>query len=365
MKENGIAKDRGSTRSGRASGAQAPDRVIVHAPNWVGDHAMAFPFYAALRELLPAAKIVLMGRSWIADLAPEKIGSITAFRGKEPAPADLERLRRESFELGFTLSPSFRSAWLLGRLAVKRRYGFASDMRGALLSREKNKYRRQPYNRHEHRALAYLRLLNPILPAGIIAEDLWEKYRNVKLRPLPFDTVEKKFALRKNKQRVVVCPGSTAASKKYPVGHVIRMIETVARRQPAAEFVLLGASIDQAECDAIAGHFSGSPIKLRSLCGKTSLREAHSIIAWSSVAVANDSGLAHITSLTDSALVTFNGMGRREETSPLTRRQTLFDLQLDCSPCFAKVCPRKDQTLACLTGIAPDAVAAAVLCGLR
>ncbi|MFO1478591.1 MAG: glycosyltransferase family 9 protein [Turneriella sp.] len=338
--------------------------VLVHAPNWVGDHAMAFPFYTALRELLPETKIVLIGRSWIADLAPDKLGSIVAFKGKEPAADDLQRLRAENFDLGFTLSPSFRSALLLRRLGAKIRYGFASDMRSILLTREKNKFRRQPYNRHEHRALAYLRLLNPLLPAGMIAEDLWEKHRNVKLATLPFDTVEKKFGLRRNTQRVVVCPGSTAASKKYPVGHVIRMIETITNRKPAVEFLLLGAKIDQVECDAISAHFAGKKIKLRSLCAQTSLREAHTIIAWSQVAVANDSGLAHITSLTGSALVTFNGMGRREETSPLTHRKTFFDLQLECSPCFAKVCPRKDQPLACLTGIAPDAVAKAVLYSL-
>ena len=338
--------------------------VLVHAPNWVGDHAMAFPFYTALRELLPETKIVLIGRSWIADLAPDKLGSIVAFKGKEPAADDLQRLRAENFDLGFTLSPSFRSALLLRRLGAKIRYGFASDMRSILLTREKNKFRRQPYNRHEHRALAYLRLLNPLLPAGMIAEDLWEKHRNVKLATLPFETVEKKFGLRQNTQRVVVCPGSTAASKKYPVGHVIRMIETIANRKPAVEFLLLGAKIDQVECDAISAHFAGKKIKLRSLCAQTSLREAHTIIAWSQVAVANDSGLAHITSLTGSALVTFNGMGRREETSPLTHRKTFFDLRLECSPCFAKVCPRKDQPLACLTGIAPDAVAKAVLYSL-
>ena len=335
--------------------------VLVHAPNWVGDHAMAFPFYAALRALLPAADIVLIGRSWVADLAPDNFGNIVAFKGKDPAPKDAQQLRVQKFDLGFTLSPSFRSAWLLHRLGVARRYGFSSDMRTLLLSHEKNRLRRQPYNRYEHRSLAYLRLLNPLLPAGIIAEDLWEKYHNIKLAALPFQTVEHKFRLRRNARRVVVCPGSTAASKKYPIGHVIRMIETVARKKPAVEFVLLGATIDQAECDAIAAHFAGSKIKLRSLCAQTSLREAHTIIAWSQVVVANDSGLAHITSLTDSALVTFNGMGRREETSPLTRRKTLFDLQLDCSPCFAKVCPRTDIPLACLTGIAPDAVAQAVL----
>lgn len=338
-----------------------PRNVLVHAPNWVGDHAMAFPFYAALRELFSEAEIVLIGRSWIADLAPDNFGSIVAFRGKEPAPEDARRLRAQKFDMGFTLSPSFRSAWLLHRLGVTRRYGFASDLRSLLLTRETNKLRRQPYNRHEHRALAYLRLLNPLLPAGIIAEDLWEQHRNVKLTSLPFQAVEKKFSLRRNTKRVVICPGSTAASKKYPIAHVIRMIERVAQKKPAVEFVLLGATIDQVECDAIAAHFAGSKIQLRSLCAQTSLREAHTIIAWSQVTVANDSGLAHIASLTDCALVTFNGMGRREETSPLTRRKMLFDLQLDCSPCFAKVCPRKDQPLACLTGIAPDLVAEAIL----
>jgi ADP-heptose:LPS heptosyltransferase len=46
------------------SNKTAPARVLVHAPNWVGDHAMAFPFYAALRELLPQAQLHLIGRAW-------------------------------------------------------------------------------------------------------------------------------------------------------------------------------------------------------------------------------------------------------------------------------------------------------------
>jgi heptosyltransferase-2 len=335
--------------------------VLVHAPNWVGDHAMAFPFYAALRELLPDAKIVLMGRAWIADLKPDNLGNIVAFQGKKPKSDDFKRLHAEKFDLAFTLSPSFRSALLLWRLGAKKRYGFASDLRRFLLTAEKNKFHRQPYNRHEHRALAYLRLLNPILPAGTIAEDLWEKYRNAKLSPLPFETIANKFGLKRKTQRIVICPGSTAASKKYPVSHWIRVIENLAQKKPAIEFLLLGAKIDKAECDAIAAHFADKKVKLRSLCAETSLREAHAIIQFSQVVIANDSGLAHITSLTNTALVTFNGMGRRAETSPLTRQKILFDLGLNCSPCFAKICPRKDEPLACLTGIAPDAVADAVL----
>lgn len=326
---------------------------------------MAFPFYAALRDLFPQSEITLVGRAWVADLAPEGFGQIIPFKGKNLPEADFRRLKDSGFDIAFTLSPSFRSAWLLSRLGAVKRHGFVSDMRSLLLTLPKNKFRQQIYNRSEHRALAYLRLLIPYLQADTLPEDLFEKYRNVKLISQPFLLLEQKFGLKKNGLRVVVCPGSTAASKKYPTGHTIRAIETIARKKPAAQFILLGAHIDQAECDAIVAHFSGSKTRLVSLCGKTSLREAHTIIAWAKVAIANDSGLAHITSLTGTALVTFNGMGRSGETSPLTRRKTLFDLQLTCSPCFQRECPRKDQPLACLTGIAPDAVADAVLYSLN
>ena len=57
--------------------------------------------------------------------------------------------------------------------------------------------------------------------------------------------------------------------------------------------------------------------------------------------------------------------GKSSALNALTRRKTLFDLQLTCSPCFQRECPRKDQPLACLTGIAPDAVADAVLYSLN
>ena len=336
-------------------------RILVHAPNWVGDHAMAFPFYAALRDIFPASEILLVGRAWVADLKPTGFSDIIPFKGKLLLQDQADKIRAQKFGIGFTLSPSFRSAWLLRGLKIPKRHGFISDMRGLLLSTPENKFRRQVYNRGEHRSLAYLRLLAPYLTPDTLPEDLFEKYRNVKLEILPVEPLEKKFALGKRTRRVVVCPGSTAASKKYPVGHVIRAMETIAKKKPDVSFILLGAEIDRAECDAIAAHFSASQTKVVSLCAQTTLREAHTLIGWASAAIANDSGLAHITSLTGTRLITFNGMGRREETSPLTRYKTLFDLGLECSPCFERECPRKDSPLACLTGIAPDAVAEAAL----
>lgn len=335
-------------------------KVLVHAPNWVGDHAMAFPFYSALREIFPQSELVLVGRAWVADLAPIGFSKIIAFQGKALSAADFARCHGQNFAVSFTLSPSFRSAWLLKKLGIAKRHGFNTDLRSWLLTREKNKFRRQIYNRGEHRSLAYMRLLSPYLTPGTIAEDIWEKYRNVQLVPSPITALEKQFSLKKSTARIIICPGSTAASKKYPVGHFLRAIEILAKKKPVTQFILLGAKIDQFECDTIAAHFANTQTHVVNLCAQTTLKEAHAIIASARAVVANDSGLSHIASLTKTPLVTFNGMGRREETSPLTPNKILFDLQLDCSPCFKRTCPRKDVPLACLVGIAPDAVAQAV-----
>lgn len=327
--------------------------ILVHAPNWVGDHAMAFPFYAALRSLFPKANLTLLGRSWVSDLVPAGMDEVVTLSGKKTTQADFKRLRQRHFDLGFTLSPSFRSAWLLKRLGVSQRLGFATDLRGWLLSSGKNRFKRSEYNRTEHRSLAYLRLLNPFLPANTLAEDLFAKYRGIQLSPLSSDKTKLKPGY------VVICPGSTAASKKYPVHHFIRAIALIAAKQKNLKFILLGAKIDLAECNAIAAHFQGKKIPaVRSLCAETSLREAHAIIAGAKLCIANDSGLAHLTSLTHTPLITFNGMGRREETAPLTQKKRLLDLRLPCSPCFKKVCPRKDAPLECLERISPEIVSA-------
>lgn len=342
--------------------AQAPGRVLVHAPNWVGDHAMAFPFYAALREILPEAELVLVGRRWVSDLAPPWFDEIVNLDGKKLRNEDLKALRALRFDAGFTLSPSFRSAWLLRRLGIAKRFGFASDMRSWLLTRAKNRQRREPYNRFEHRSLAYLRLLNVWLPAGAIAEELFERFRDVRLEATPIAAVEKKFALPKATDRIVVCPGSTAASKKYPAGHHVRALELIREKNPHLQVVLLGAPIDQNDADVILRHFaSDKKPAVFSLCGQTTLTEAHALISSARFVIANDSGLAHLTSLTATPLITFNGMGRRQETGPLTATKVMFDLDLPCSPCFAKVCPRRDAPLECLTGIVPERVAAAGL----
>ncbi|MEN8183651.1 MAG: lipopolysaccharide heptosyltransferase II, partial [Myxococcota bacterium] len=75
-----------------------PRRILVRAPNWVGDVVMATPALRALRAAHPDAEIVLEGRPFLAGLV-KGLPSIDEFL---PDPgrtwARVRGLRRRRFD---------------------------------------------------------------------------------------------------------------------------------------------------------------------------------------------------------------------------------------------------------------------------
>ena len=121
-----------------------PQRVVVAAPNWLGDAVMALP---ALRAL----------RAWCARRAPRRGGaagrgaalrdgaraSTRSSRLNPRAPVtrpaawrqDAATLAAGRFDLALLLPNSFVSAWTASRAAIPERWGYATDGRGPLLTR--------------------------------------------------------------------------------------------------------------------------------------------------------------------------------------------------------------------------------------
>ena len=50
------------------SGLEAPRRILVRLPNWVGDVLMATPALRALRDRYPGAEIFAEGRAAVGEL---------------------------------------------------------------------------------------------------------------------------------------------------------------------------------------------------------------------------------------------------------------------------------------------------------
>ena len=118
-------------------------RLLVLAPNWLGDAIMALPAIADLRRHYPGATLTLAARRPLAALAsmvPGVDGSmplegrggahaITALRG------DIDRVREGRFDAALLLPNSFHAALLAYRARIPQRWGYRADLRTPLLTR--------------------------------------------------------------------------------------------------------------------------------------------------------------------------------------------------------------------------------------
>src|SRR5258708_8574381 len=97
-------------------------RLLIVAPNWLGDAVMALPAIADLRRAMPDAAITVAGRRAIAPLfalVPDvNAGTLDG-----------------SYDAALLLPNSFHSAWTAYRAQVPKRWGFRTDWRGSLLTR--------------------------------------------------------------------------------------------------------------------------------------------------------------------------------------------------------------------------------------
>jgi heptosyltransferase-2 len=110
-----------------------PERLLVRAPNWIGDVVLSLPALRDLRRLFPAARLEVLARPWVGEVygAVAEVDAVVESHGHA---ADIEALRGR-YDLGVLLPNSFGTALVLWRAGVPERWGYATDGRGVLLTR--------------------------------------------------------------------------------------------------------------------------------------------------------------------------------------------------------------------------------------
>ncbi|MGC1187578.1 MAG: glycosyltransferase family 9 protein, partial [Candidatus Acidiferrales bacterium] len=117
-------------------------KILVRAPNWVGDAVMAIPALDAIRARWPGAEIAVLGIPAIAGiLAGQSFSDRTivfdrgdrhgGFWGRERLSAELAR---EKFDIAILLPNSFEAASIAWRAHIPKRIGYSHDGRGVLLT---------------------------------------------------------------------------------------------------------------------------------------------------------------------------------------------------------------------------------------
>ena len=118
-------------------------KILVRATNWVGDAIMAIPALEAIRARWDGAEIVVLARSWVADLYRGQgyadRGIVFDYRGRHRGILGRERLaaelRSEKFDAALLLQHAFEAAWLAWRAGIPERIGYARDARSWLLTK--------------------------------------------------------------------------------------------------------------------------------------------------------------------------------------------------------------------------------------
>lgn len=290
-------------------------RVLVVAPNWIGDALMAQPLLARLREKRPGVQVHMLTPEWVAPVArrmPEVDEVIPVpFRHGALQLGSRWRLARDlkarAYDEAIVLPNSWKSALVPFLAAIPRRTGYVGEARYGLL----NQLHRNP-DREMRRHYARL------------GDDDALKVPEVRLRvdPAQSATTRERFGIQG--RYAVLCPGAEyGPAKRWPY------FADLAGRI-GMPVVLLGSAKDAAAAAGIGG---------TNLVGKTTLDEAIDLIAGAELIVSNDSGLMHVAAALGRPLVALFGSSSPEKTPPQPGRSHVLWLKVECSPCYERECP--------------------------
>lgn len=334
--------------------AADPRKFLVIGPSWVGDMVMAQSLFITLKKKYPACLIDVMAPAWSLPLLhrmPEVSQAIALpfARGQFGLFERIrlgQGLRANRYDQAILLPNSWKSALIPFFAGIPRRTGYVGEMRWGLLNdvRQLNK-QRLTMTVQRFVALAY------------DSEDDWVldcPFPRLTIDPVQQHAVIDRFALAGNSQILALCPGAEyGPAKRWPAEHFASVARTLHRR--GWRVWLFGSDNDRAiteQINALTGDVC------LNLAGRTSLAEAIDALSLADAVISNDSGLMHVAAALDKPVVALYGSSDPGFTPPLHAAAKIISLNLECSPCFKRVCPLGHTR--CLVDIAPEKVLAAL-----
>ena len=294
-------------------------RILVVAPNWIGDALMAQPLLARLHERIPGLEIDMLAPEWVAPVArrmPEVDEVIAVpFRHRALQLGARWKIGRElkarGYDQAIVLPNTWKSALVPFFARIPLRAGYLGESRYGLLNAiHPNSKAAMPQR--------YAQLSEP--PGKKAPEPL--PAPSLRVDPEEIEAARRRY--RVQGRYVVFCPGAEyGPAKRWPYfGELSRRLK--------AQMVILGSAKDREAAQDIVG---------RNLVGETTLDEAIALIAGADYVVTNDSGLMHIAAALGRPQLALFGSSSPEHTPPLSPAARVMWLRIECSPCFERVCP--------------------------
>jgi heptosyltransferase II len=322
-------------------------RVLLFAPNWLGDAVMALPAMADVRRHFAAARVVVAARPAVAALYS------MAPCVDEVVGADLTAVRAAGAGTAILFPNSFASARLAQQAGVPERWGYASDLRGRLLTRAVRKPRRSmhqgAYYQHLVQALGIDN--GPLEPRLAVPPDVRADAAAL-LRAHGWDGT---------RPLIVVAPGAAyGTAKRWLPAHFARLVGHASAAH-GAHCVLVGSGGDRQTTEWVRREVEGAAAdRVIDLAGTTTLQVLAGVMSLAGACVSNDSGAMHLAGAVGVPLAALFGPTREYETAPLMRAGARSEVLINpvwCRPCMLRECPIDHR---CMKGLSPDRVAGAV-----
>ena len=335
-------------------------RILIIAPNWIGDAVMSQPLIADIKSQFPESQIDVLAGTWVAPIyraCREVSHVIEASLEHRKLQWGLRKtlsktLKENQYEACLVLPNSLKSALLPWLAEIPVRIGYQGELRFGLINRtlpNPSKVQRPPMTEHY---LALSQLLD-LKQKGSTAVS-----KNPSLHILDFAKQAIEIKLSKaeiNADKLFVfCPGAEyGITKRWPAEHFASLSRLLLDADPNNQIILLGGPGDYAVGEHIQ-YQVGDISRIQNWCGDTSLDEAIALIGLCHAMVSNDSGLMHIGAALKKPQIAIFGSSDPHHTPPLSDCAQILWLNLPCSPCHKRECPL--GTLQCLKDISPEIV---------
>ena len=328
-------------------------RLLIRSANWIGDAVMTVPAVRAIRKNFPHADISILAKPWVAPVFEnsshidetviyDAAGRHKGFAGKFRLARDLKRY---DFDAAILFQNAFEAAFITFLAGIPNRIGYDTDGRSLFLT-------------HAVSCTSDMKKIHQIeYYLGILqGTGLRTDGQHLELEISDRERHHAGEILRQNGVsqigRIVgINPGATFGSAKrwFPE----RYAALCQRLQNAdiSNILVFGgpgeAALGRQICEMIGKNCI-------SLCGKTTLREAMTLIGKCHLFVTNDSGLMHIAAALDVPQIAIFGPTDHLTTSPASSESHIVRVPAPCSPCLRPDCPEEHHR--CMKEITVDMV---------
>ncbi|MBY0471404.1 glycosyltransferase family 9 protein [bacterium] len=355
-----------------------PEKILIRAPNWIGDQILAYPFYYYLRKGYPRAKITVACSSWVQDVMFRDLvdevyvlpkvyrGTLSEkFQNLEKAAGQLKK----GWDLAITLPNSLSAAWLLKRTGASRRRGYSMDARGWLLN-EKVHWDKKHV---DHRSQAYVNLLPIEIQPRVSVQSFWPQPSKNDLdlgvegevssffpeHSWPDFEVAEPLA----EPYWILAPGSMAESRRWPAEYFASFAARVSS-ETGWPGIIVGGPKEVSLAQTLIGT---QGTDLRDYTGRVPVPGLWKLFRNAKFSLCNDSGLAHVAAICGSFTHIVWGGGDPKRTVPLGPGRVQMTVNpVDCWPCEHNQCFQPaGQNLKCLRSIQPERVWDEIQVGLQ